>query len=236
MVVRHGLMGVLVLALLTGCSLPAVGPESVEPVAQSGAGQFDVSRWKPSVTVTPPTFTDEEAMELRDKYLRFRAEERGIADLVDDIPLVRWTTRDEFFEVVSECVTDAGFPTVADEEGWTFPEGRPLDQEQAWSLAFYECEAKYTMAPKYITMDYSDDQLHVLYEFWTEVLVPCATAHGISVPDDAPTVETYISRFRSNGDLWMPDLSGMVALHGDDLDRFLEECPQNPPSGPMYGD
>lgn len=107
-------------------------------------------------------------------------------------------------EALAKCLTDAGFPSVPAAEGGVTGEAVPDSQLALLRTAYWTCHAQYPSPTGYY-VDYSADQLGVIYEYWTEFYLPCAAAHGVEVDTaQVPSRDTFVSAWLQ-GEQWRPD-------------------------------
>lgn len=138
MLARLGLP--LLFMTLAACSGPGDTPQPSESP--------DV--WKPARPVVAKQWTDAEREAWRtDEFLPDTAARLDITN-PPEVDLVRWITRDQWDATMSDCLTQAGFPTKpAVGGGLEHDPGIPVDQTPGYHLAIYRCEAQYTLEPKY---------------------------------------------------------------------------------------
>lgn len=211
--------------------------ETAAPEAVSvGAGQWDPASWEPTVRIAPRTFTEAEREQFRVDWLASWAEAR---DLVEPpaVELVRWTIgNSDYGEAVGACLIEHGFAAVHDGfGGFHFPDGIPAAQDQAFALASYTCEARYTPDPGY-RQDWTEDQLGLVYDYWEQYFIPCMGAHGHEISTAGmPSREAYVAAFFTPERIsWWPN-DAFFGLSGEEQGRLLPACPPYPPDDIFYG-
>lgn len=229
------------LLIFAGCgasgSDEALSPTATpEGQATAPSDAWDVTAWRSTVKVTPPSMTDEEKRDLREEWLETTATELDVVNppVVD---LVRWTTPgDDYGDAVGSCLREAGFDAVFDGfGGFDYPEGIPESQDAANNLAWYECNASYTLDPRY-SQQWTDDQLHVLWEYWETFYVPCLEAHDVLVDlQQRPSKDAWVSRFNTPDRIsWWPSDS-LAGLPDSEREAVEAVCPDYPPAAVFYG-
>lgn len=139
--------------------------------------------WRPAEPVSPVRWlSEDEKRAVRAESLARRAE--GLKKQFDlDVPeveLVRWTTYDEGPRVWTKCLQDAGFDVDYIEDGSIVWNTAP-EESVAAHLVEYICIAEYTRDPSY-PLEFSDQQLGVMYDFAVEWWVPCLRGQGLTTP------------------------------------------------------
>lgn len=138
--------------------------------------------------------------------------------------LIRIISQNEWATVMAECMTEAGFPSTASEDGGlesTFD----ASVAQSRALAMYVCKVSYPVDPRY-SEAFNTSQLRYLYAYYRDVLVPCLDEHEIestAIPSEQTFVESYPSA------LWSPYIGVQPPTEQEWL-RLLRECPQYPDS------
>lgn len=231
--------------LLTSCAGGDEGPAPSNvpvpsanggiPAAPQPATDWDPTKWTPEVTVKLPTLTEEERLTARDEHLA-QMKPEGMAP--PEVELIRWTEGSaDYINAQADCLTEAGFKAVPslDGQGTEFPEGIPAEQDAAFQLAAYICEAQYTPDPRQTT-DWNEDQLKVVYDYWTQYFIPCMKAHGHPVStDDAPSREVYVATFyEKDVERWWPQ-EALNSLPEEEAAGIVKECPGLPPDHALYG-
>lgn len=189
----------------------------------------------PEHPIEHKSYTDEERLAWRDSYLEMRASEGEGIDDPPDVPLVRWVNSlQEYDSALASCMTEQGFPArVYFGGGLEYTPGVPDSQRNALDRAWYICDAKYTPIPAIMT-DWSDDQFGMLYDYWSEALVPCLESYGVPVSPAPVTRETFIASFHDVD--WSPDHALVGApLSEEEKYHVMEQCPQYPPAKYFYG-
>lgn len=198
-------------------------------------GQWDPGEWEPTVTVVPPTFSDEERQAWSEQRLAMYA--RDLDGPPPDIEVVRWTeTMADYGVAIEECLGEQGFTVEHDGRGgFDIPNGVPPHQEDAYNMAVYSCEATYPINPVFM-QEWSSEQLGLLYDYWDQYFIPCLAAHNITVNTaDKPSREVYISKFhtpdRTN---WWP-IDYLARLTPSEKASIEPVCPPQPPPEVFYG-
>lgn len=220
----------------TNSSITIKSPSLSSPsVSVSDDGRvWDPNAWVPPVKVELPKISDAERMSKRAEWLKTLAPKDVKAP---EVNLVRWTVPGaERGETMTKCLVDSGFPANFDGvDAWYFNPPVPESQSEALTLASYVCESKYTMDPVYIST-YTEDQLRVMYDYWTQYYVPCVRAHGIPYDDsNKPTREVFVSTFYSDpGKRWFA-YEATNSLPSTRRATIVKTCPEMPPNKDLYG-
>ena len=223
----------LVILLVGVCSLGVASctppPEPNASPSPSTPQTWDPEAWEPTVKITPKTFTEEERWALRAEWLKRAEPSDGPPG---DVQLIRWLDgTKEYSETMAQCLTERGFPAEPDTLGVTFPDGGiPSEQDDALDIAWYMCEAQYTLDPRFHG-EYTDEQLGVLYDYFEQYYIPCMKAHDQPVADkDKPTRDVYIANSTGeNADPWWPYPIAAIPEH------VKKACPELPPDKALYG-
>lgn len=148
---------------------------------------------------------------------------------VPEVERVRFIDWQEWPAVMASCLTDAGFPTESAQGG--LPTAPPGGQESAWALAAYTCSAQYPVDPQQ-TVALNDDQLRYLYEYYTQVAMPCMRGLGFHDFSATPSVQTFMDDYGTERG-WSP-FTDVADGASDELWQSIErECPQVPDR--LYG-
>ncbi|MCB2177621.1 MAG: hypothetical protein KQH57_17565 [Actinomycetales bacterium] len=228
--------------LLAACSGPgnASSPEpdaDASPSATSGTatdGEWDPHTWVPTVTITPVAMTEAEKVAWRTQWLADTAEQAGLQD-PPQVALVRWTEGNaDHDEATAGCLTDAGFTaSVGSDRGVDLDV--PEAQVDAFQLAMYVCESKYTLDPVYY-QEWTTDQLNLIFDYWTQFYLPCLQAHGVPVDLGAvPSKAAWVAAFHTSRRLdWWPDT--VLQTTPASIGRPAREaCSMYPPDDVFYG-
>ena len=183
--------------------------------------------WTPSYTITVPSMSDEEALSLRADDLASLAASYELSD-PPQVELVRWTTMTDYGPTKASCLQDAGFHAIGVGDLVMYPDGISESQVSAWHAADYECEAKYSLNPKY-TQPYTEAQWGILYDYWTQWLVPCEESLGLT-PDAPPTRETFVAQGLQGKWAWNPatQLNSVVQGSEEKTVQMQQTCPVYP--------
>lgn len=160
------------------------------------------------------------------------AAELGLADATR-VPIVRFTSPEEQFELVKDCYTEHGFEV--EEQGSVFSVDVPPGQRGAMNRVQYECLSRFPIADDY-RQEFTGAEYEVIYAHYVETYIPCLEAQGYEV-EEPPTRTVYLAD--PQGYHPMDSVERQVAADIGDgkLPSFgdLEErCPQQPPSEVLY--
>lgn len=141
-----------------------------------------------------------------------------------DVSPIRTVSPAESQAAVDACLADDGW--IENAEGWVVvPEG----QDEASNLSIYICTAQYPIDPVFLE-PLTQEQFGLLYDHWTNQMLPCVEAHGVVVDWGAiPSRETFLAAPYA----WtpFPDLTPQVVqlVAGGEVESvdqfFLEVCP-----------
>jgi len=133
----------------------------------------------------------------------------------------------DYGQTIAQCLTEAGFDAVGAGSAIWYPGGAGGAQAGAFHLAEYECNAKYTLHPKYYQR-LTEQQFEVLYDYDVQWLVPCLESLGAMV-STPPTRETYIAQ-RLQGKLpWDPYNEAEGLFGSPEKGAYLANtCPKFP--------
>ena len=209
----------LLIAVCAGCTS---GQSADSPTSEP-----TMAPWKPSYTISVPTMSDAEAMSLRADELANLAALNGISD-PPDVDLVRWTTMSDYGPTMASCLQEAGFYAIGAGSGFIFPDGISESQLSAYNMAEFECRAKYSLHPKY-TQPLTEAQLGMLYDYWTQWLVPCEESLGLT-PPAAPTKETFVAQRLQGQSAWDPTepLNSVYEGSEEKTVQRQQTCPEYP--------
>lgn len=177
---------------------------------------------------TAPPLTEAEAGEITSDFLRSRAEH--IKGTFPGIELpsperVRYVDKGEYAQVVSDCLTELGFPAQPNDDGGiTYSPVPPDDQAEAQSIASYTCDVMYPLNPESLR-PYTDEQLSFLYDYARLTLVPCLEQAGAPAPE-LPSKQEFVDNFQQAG-AWDPHVQARTM--GDEGAQIAEKCPMVPP-------
>jgi len=181
--------------------------------------------WVPAHPIALTTMSEADAMDLRAKHLA--GEVQGLVD-PPVVELVRWTTWADWGTTVAQCLQDAGFNVVGAGSTLLFPDSFAPAQQSAFNLAFYVCDSKYTLNPKY-GQPLTADQLGLWYDYEVEWLVPCLASLGVTV-SQPPTRETFIAHGLQHDITWSPSNEADTAVQASPEKETVmyETCPTYP--------
>ncbi|RRD05460.1 hypothetical protein EII34_06945 [Arachnia propionica] len=220
-------LGVCSLGLISCAPPQAAAPSSTATTPQA----WDPNAWEPPVKVTLKTYTEEERWALRAELLKHDEPKNSP---VPGVELIRWTEGPaEHWTTVAQCLTERGFPAEAevDSRGVIFPNGgSPEEQDDALEIAWYVCQAEYSLDPRYHD-DWNEEQLGVVYDYFTQHYIPCMKAHDQPVNEkNKPTRDVYIATYNDeDADPWWPYPVAVVPQH------VKKACPELPPDKALYG-
>jgi len=147
--------------------------------------------------------------------------------VLPEVERVRFVDLSEHNYAMADCLTAAGFTAVG---YWdSFETGAPQGQELPLALATYECQAKYPINPR-VMVQLNDDQKRYLYEYYTQIMIPCLKTEGFDAPP-APSLQSYIGTY---GQLGSWDPYGLVSVStNEEWEAINKKCPQD--SKELYG-
>lgn len=215
----------------TSAVVESAGPD---PTPTGQAGQWDPGNWDPTVTVTIPRLSEAERQAWRANYLASMAQD--LDGPAPEVALERWLhPRTESDTVLSDCMTESGFPIEVDAGSVSYPGGPPpAEQQSAWSLAWYTCNARFTTDPDY-AQDWTEGQIGLVYDYWDQYFIPCMEAHGVAVNRaQQPSRETYISTFFTPQRTWWPN-NYLDILPQAQREELEPVCPPYPPDEMFFG-
>lgn len=184
------------------------------------------------VVAQPDELSAEESQELLQAYLdsewanvlaRFPDAARPDVDIVRIIDSSEWAT------TVADCLSEDGFDATATVDGSISYFGVP-SQGDSYAVAFYTCEARYPVDPKY-NAPLNESQLNFLYDYFLNDLKPCLEGEGYEVPS-APSRQTFLESYAED-DGWSlyKNVAGRVGP--GELAELNKKCPQLPEG--LYG-
>ena len=196
----------VVLALaLAGC---AGGDERSEPGPTLGtAGPTDSASaeapGEETAASSQPDRTPSQAgYRTREEYLAAKAQVWLHGKAAPDVQVVREINPDEYGGVMVECLTEFGFEARSEDGGRSLGAEYPSEQEDAYRLAAYTCEARYPLKPIYY-QPYDEALLSRLHAFFVDEQIPCLHQAGYSTIE-APSLKTFVEKYTQQGYLWTP--------------------------------
>jgi hypothetical protein len=175
-------------------------------------------------------------MAMYEDYLASQAESlraRGL-EVPTDAEFVRFLELGEFPSVYAECLREQGFDAeLSPDGGGLIQDSVPPDQHSAHLRAFYRCQVRYPVHPRF-SLPLTDGQVRVLYDYFVESLVGCLEDEGYEV-SPAPSFETFLAEWRSPHHAWEPYDSVQIFDQRRSLEVY-ERCPQRPPVVDLYGE
>lgn len=217
-------------ALLSGC---AASPSSQTPTS-SMAEEWDAAAWVPPHPVQRQPSTAQEREESREKQLARIANPTNATPR----PAVRWVTPAEFGEIMAKRLAEVGITAEAGDGGVSFPDGIDEPLEPLLDSVTFEVTAEYPIDPEYLR-PLNQEQLGLLWDYWTGYFLPCANAHGAPPIQPSPTrqyfVANYYSVFITDPESWLPPDNLMLLMEFSDYQELSKFCPDHPPSKHLYG-
>ena len=165
---------------------------STEGVAPStGPASWDPMAWEATVQIMPVSMSEGEREQYYQDTLARRAQESNLVS-PPSVERVRFSQGNfEYSANMASCLQEQGFPAVHEGRSYSFSPGVPLAQEAALDEAMYVCDARYMMDPVY-AQDWSEAQLGLVYDYWTQYYIPCVEAHGYVVAGESPSRQAYM--------------------------------------------
>lgn len=229
--VRQFTLAVTTAALLSGCASP---PASETP-ASSPAEKWDAAAWMPPHPVQRQPSTAQEREESREKQLARIANPTNATPR----PAVRWVTPAEFGEIMVKRLAEVGITAEAGDGGVYFPTGLDESLEPLLDSVTFEVTAEYPIDPEYLR-PLNQEQLGLLWDYWTGYFLPCASAHGAPPIQPSPTrqyfVANYYSVFTTDPESWLPPGNLMLLMEFSDYQEILKSCPEYPSSKHLFGE
>lgn len=208
-------LGAIMMCSVGGCSVRGMETSKAAntPVWTATAWKD----WRPSTPPPPaPSYSEAEKQEARRLYLQSVARSLQLPTSMSSPPLERWVSPAEMGDAVSSCLRTDGWAVTPKWMGWSADV--PDDQQPAFDRAVYECQAKYTLDPRFLSQ--SQGMVDVQWEYLNTFLVPCVRDRGHE-PLTPPSLEV----FRKNPG-WTPYPSGLPAKEAHELDLA---CPRFAP-------
>ncbi len=119
---------------------------------------------------------------------------------------------------------DEGFEAAVEPDGG-LSAGYRIEQQAAFSLALYVCNAKYPTDPKYLA-PLNESQHEFVYEFLVNELVPCIEKAGFDV-GEIPSFQAYLADAGTPRE-WVPMAEAVSA--------GLASVPLRPTPDGLYGE
>lgn len=213
---------------LTACSSDPTTPATVS----SG-------EWRPSHPARVRQLSDAERMELRRSSLEREAKALNLKPMPPIPALIRFVGLDEQPKVLADCLTRGGFPAVVAPDGSIdYPNGIPAEQAKAYGLVEFHCRAQYSLDPKY-QVAFTKEQAVVIYEYFTQALVPCLASHGVKGISSPPSQDVWVAQFLAAqegvGAWWNPYREVPVPASNTEAAKLRSECRELPPAQYLYG-
>jgi hypothetical protein len=143
-----------------------------------------------------------------------------------DVEVIRVAQMDERPQLLATCMNEAGFPDVTvSADGGVMSGEVSAEQSEAYDVAFYVCQTQYPLDPKY-NEPLTDDQLSLLYEYYTGELSECL--HGLGYTfSDPPSKQSFIDSYTTAP--WGPWYESVQQVTSDaEYDTLVRTCPQLP--------
>ncbi len=226
----------VICACTSGCgaSGDGVAGEATPSVALSTttpAAVWTMPPWHPRTPIKHRTWTEAQKQEFRTQWLKHMAETQHVSN-PPKVAFVRWIGNND--PIIPQCMTEHGFRSWELEDGGMASDPYPPSQESAYQLAEYICYSKYTIDPKF-SQEWTNDQIGLVYDYWTEYYVPCLAAHGVTT-DPAPSRQEFIATFHDvNKQTWWPIDSYAMIASKSKKDAVRKTCPQYPSDADMWG-
>lgn len=141
-----------------------------------------------------------------------------------DVEVVREIAPSERGQVMSDCMTVAGYETTLYPDGSVAYEHGPESQREAHGVAVYVCHAQYPLADKYLQPE-TPESLGRLYDYWAGEATDCLAAHGFISSDEVPSRESYV---QGRGSSWTPFNGLADAVEEDEFYTISAECVRYP--------
>lgn len=172
----------------------------------------------------PPVFTREDWLSWSNYDL----------DELPEVAVIREINLEEQEEVIIACMADQGFSGEYDAQSGGTRWSYPTEQQDAFTLAMYTCDASYPLAPEYY-QPYSTEQLVQIYSWQVEQTLPCVEERGYEA-GEPPTLTAYVEWYSERmTPMWDP-LREVIGQTDDQSFRELEQdCPGLPPADQLYG-
>jgi len=136
---------------------------------------------------------------------------------------VRFALPNGWANLMRRCMNDAGYALVNYDRNDGFTN---VDETGEGALAWYHCTQ---LLPEYDTVfaDFSAEELDALYDYYVEILVPCAGALGATVTA-VPSRAEFIDGGEGQSGWWHPFLSVALPASSSDVDLLFAKCDPYP--------
>lgn len=199
----------MLLFILTGCASPSEEVGDPAPTARDDTeisdlqSEFD-SLWEYALQLAP-----------------------GLQDTERPTPtVIRLIDLQEYPEVISRCMHEAGFTDVTTTWDGGVSTFIPSGTEESYALAWYSCGAQYPTHPKY-SKPLNSDQIRRLYQHFAGPLRDCLTQAGYPTAEP-PSLEKFSETYATEQS-WNPLNEVLAAAQDVALTRELNElCPSSP--------
>lgn len=158
------------------------------------------------------------------------AAQYGITDPPHVEP-VKTVLPEEATAYIDACMKDKGFASTG-AGAYSYP----VDQQEAFNLARYECTVAYPPDPAYL-QPFTEVQMGRIYDFMIETEIPCLESEGYTVTG-VPSKEVFIQTFSTDPFWPYEQVTEQLLAQGKGeaaLAALEEKCPQTPPSDVLYG-
>ncbi|HSN44580.1 MAG TPA: hypothetical protein VLR88_11070 [Propionibacteriaceae bacterium] len=146
--------------------------------------------WRPSEPLARMTMGAEAMEAARVMALDGERRSYGLPEMAYP-SLVRWVYREEIASVMVPCLASKGFVVTANSGGAGIAGPVPSEQNQAFGIALIECRAMYSIDPR-LDAPPSEEQKALIYEYWSESVIPCVREQGLSMAD-LPSRQTWLA-------------------------------------------
>ncbi|MEC5186218.1 hypothetical protein RCH12_003702 [Cryobacterium sp. MP_3.1] len=192
----------LLVMILAGCQAQAAAPSAIDPSAYTPEEYQDFS-WRSIMGSHPDAVRP-------------------------DVDVVRVIGNEDFPTIYTDCMLEEGF-TVKVNADTSFEATVPPEQQEAFDMAMYVCEAKYPR-PAILTRTDDEDAGRLLYAYYRDDLLSCLADLGLT-SDPLPSEQTFLQTLNS-AERYDP-YSSLITNGGvtiETWDKATAQCPQRPDS------
>lgn len=225
------------------CLFAACGNQTPH-AANNETDARDVTKWKPSIAVSPATISSDERIRSREAQVRQVVDSANLTDydLATMPAQIREVNSYEANEVWAQCLRDKGFE--ADPTG-DFIQTKEIvdDQQDSYFRARADCVAMYPQSAQTLAR-WGEDQWRIQYEYFTDYYIPCIESFGVETDKaDFPSKESFVQAGLNDDDATPAFLSWMSdPAYADLANATTEEgatlanvCRQSAPDSALYG-
>jgi hypothetical protein len=171
-----------------------------------------------------------------EEWKSFLADRFRLENPPQDVEFERYTSPDEYAAVMVPCLTEQGIPARSLPDGGVTIGEMPEDQWILANEAMYRCLVRFPTHPRY-TEPPTEDQIRLIYEYWTGELAECLENEGYPV-SQPPTFPVFLASYGASGvEQWHPYPEDDPRLQDpDEWYRLNEVCPQSLPTEVLYPD